>query len=390
MISGGLKRFGAMCAIMLVILPIGMTPHRAAALEPVQDIVRLQGTPYYERIATMQNLRQRYEFRSVLDSATLPLPASPECDRKFGSTAKSRSINWGQKFCWSSEFWAQGITGSEEGRWRSAVGHRNVLIISWHSSKDSNGHETSRITIVDLDRQSFRHVTLVTPGSSGELSILKSHAGGLAWAGQYLYLANTDSMYVFNLNHFFRGGNDIYLVAGEKWEIQDTDDDVAQYNLSSVSSKWVGEQAELIVAQWGSGDTHIFHWSLNSDERFVSDQNWVAESIAHVRVTSVEYVQGVEMSGPLYILNSSHVQIDGESGFDAMFRVDARSRDESGRSMWQMPRWNGQDLYFDNQRGIIWSLTEGPNNREVPGAEDPKIHKQITTFVYSYSSAGIL
>lgn len=365
-------------------------PH-ALALEHVRDIVRLQGTSYYDEIAAAQQKRLQYSFSQVVDSASNPLFGTIDnCSDKFGSTAKASSIQWSAHFCWASDYWAQGITGTEEGRWRSEVGYRNLLITSWYGKEDSNGrHPLSRLSLVDLDREVFRHLNLAWADANGDLHGLATHAGGLAWAGEYLYVASTDLIWVFNLNHILREGDDVYLVAGERWDIVDTDGDVDSYQISTLSTRWNGATAELIAAHYGGDGAHIFHWALNANERFVANDAWLAESTEHLRVDTVGSVQGIEMHGNQYLLNSSNVTFS-ENQQDGLFRLTNDNASESSRIAWQMPRWNGQDLYIDDARGVIWSLTEGPATEWELERMGNRPHSSYTTFVYSYSVAGVI
>jgi hypothetical protein len=70
---------------------------------------------------------------------------------------------------------------------RSPGGGRPV-IVSWH-----NGGKV-RVTVVDPDRRTYRHVLLVEPevrGGRATFTDVGVHAGGIAWYGDTLYVADT-------------------------------------------------------------------------------------------------------------------------------------------------------------------------------------------------------
>ncbi|RNM13090.1 hypothetical protein [Nocardioides pocheonensis] len=100
------------------------------------------------------------------------------------------AVEWG--FRWDDEdaaserWWPQGITNSAH-----VPGiEQRLLVISWYA-KDGRG---SRITVVDLETLRYRHVLLVVPeieSGAARLRPLAVHAGGLVWAGPYLYVAGT-------------------------------------------------------------------------------------------------------------------------------------------------------------------------------------------------------
>jgi hypothetical protein len=100
------------------------------------------------------------------------------------------AVEWG--FCWDEQdgtdrrWWPQGITNSAH-----VPGvDRRLLVTSWYSKADHG----SRITVVDIETLRYRHVLLVVPelgAGTVRLRPLPVHAGGLVWAGPYLYVAGT-------------------------------------------------------------------------------------------------------------------------------------------------------------------------------------------------------
>lgn len=83
-------------------------------------------------------------------------------------------------------------------------GDTNVAIVSWHFAP-SSPDKGVRISVADISDMSlsavnYRHVLLVRPTSSGNFTAVPVHGGGLAWYGNYLYLADTSQGFrVFDL-----------------------------------------------------------------------------------------------------------------------------------------------------------------------------------------------
>ncbi len=84
-------------------------------------------------------------------------------------------------------------------------GSTNVAIASWHYAPTTAPEKGVRISVADISDMSlsavnYRHVLLVRPTSSGNFTIIPEHGGGLAWYGNYLYMADTsDGIRVFDL-----------------------------------------------------------------------------------------------------------------------------------------------------------------------------------------------
>ncbi|EPX56083.1 hypothetical protein D187_007425 [Cystobacter fuscus DSM 2262] len=83
-------------------------------------------------------------------------------------------------------------------------GDTNVAIVSWHYAP-SSPDKGVRLSVADISNMSgstvnYRHVLLVRPTGAGQFTTVNEHGGGLAWFGNYLYMADTsDGLRVFDL-----------------------------------------------------------------------------------------------------------------------------------------------------------------------------------------------
>jgi hypothetical protein len=98
----------------------------------------------------------------------------------------------------------QGITGSADAYPNGLAGNKKVLITSWHAEPT----EFSRVTLHDTTASNanapYRHALLVYPTGGGQVQPLISHAGGLAWIGNFLYVASTDKLLVFKISDLIK------------------------------------------------------------------------------------------------------------------------------------------------------------------------------------------
>lgn len=123
----------------------------------------------------------------------------------------------------------QGFTGSHDAYAGGLYEGRHLYIASWYYGKyDFNTHDPNeqytRISITQStgDQVTYGHVALVEPvqGNFKELSY-KSHADGIAWYGNRLFVANGVELQVYDLSHLWRmndtseaGGGYTGLVGG--------------------------------------------------------------------------------------------------------------------------------------------------------------------------------
>ncbi|HEU4407302.1 MAG TPA: hypothetical protein VFS43_18685 [Polyangiaceae bacterium] len=104
--------------------------------------------------------------------------------------------------------WNDGDMGTDE--WvpqaltAGVSGGANVVMVSWHYAP-SNPDKGVRVSVANVSDMAasavnYRHVLLVRPTGEGTFTNVPEHGGGLAWYGNYLYMADTgDGVRVFDL-----------------------------------------------------------------------------------------------------------------------------------------------------------------------------------------------
>ncbi|MEU9866672.1 hypothetical protein AB0C87_02360 [Actinomadura sp. NPDC048021] len=111
------------------------------------------------------------------------------CGRAAGVPGGSLVYCFDQADSTTQDWVPQGVTSVSDAaageRWAGGV---RPILVSWH-----NGGRV-RITFVDPDRRVYRHVLLVAPvmrGGRPTYTDVGVHAGGIAWYGDKLYVADT-------------------------------------------------------------------------------------------------------------------------------------------------------------------------------------------------------
>jgi hypothetical protein len=126
--------------------------------------------------------------------------------RRFGSPWAARrahgllgGFRWDAEDSRTEAWYPQGVTASPDGA---------VVLVSWYQK----GSNVARLSCVDLATGRYRHVRLTTAA----LEPVRSHAGGLAWREDLLYVCDTNAgLRVFDLARILRMaevGDDRYAV----------------------------------------------------------------------------------------------------------------------------------------------------------------------------------
>lgn len=132
----------------------------------------------------------------------------------IGAACQSVLPHVTKKFCWNTgdnettEWVPQGVTSSYDayGGPGETPGGRSLIVASWYDD-GSFPDKGARISVLVRGNAHYRHVLLVVPtgtASSPNFSIANTHAGGLAWYGHLLYVADTDGIRIFDMSRIWR------------------------------------------------------------------------------------------------------------------------------------------------------------------------------------------
>jgi hypothetical protein len=301
-------------------------------------------------------------------------------------------------FCWNEEdtegtTWIpQGLSASWDADADGKFGKHRIIAASWYDDKGRNGvNRGSRITFVNYDnpdKPEYRHVLLVVPDRKGSFHAAVSHAGGLAWVGYKLYIADTDAIRVFDLHNIWRAEpdvshtaigvfNGVAFAADYRYAIPQigyyrpklTPPGQRPLRISCVSLDRTSSPNSLITAEYKEdregvhstrpADARIARWNLRKDDTLASANQEVRSSAAYV--TSRANINGAitHGDGPEFVLTTS--EFDRQPGW-----LHRATRGTSQRYT-SVPLGGPEDLTYEPQGKRMWTLTEYDGRRTVFG-----------------------
>ena len=273
-----------------------------------------------------------------------------------------------------SEWLTQGIAGT--GEWRTAEspgGGQHYLVATW-CWRGSEGIDEAdvcnrdeavkrtRISIISVDRNAYQNVELVEPyvqRSPGRPPVVASrgillHAGGAAIAGRWLYVADTDWLYVFNLDHFVQDGDGpSQLPVWARYVIADPKDRDTTNPFSSISVDGTGDEPRLVAAEYHLNprdDALVTAWPLDEDGRLPEPPVRNNEAWSIDGDSGIDRVQGIAADGDTFLFAETT---------DTLERAEPDGRRTAADQCVKWGTGNGEDLYPSPSQDVVVGLNEG-------------------------------
>ncbi|MEV0647069.1 hypothetical protein AB0I28_17560 [Phytomonospora sp. NPDC050363] len=324
------------------------------------------------------------------------LPNSSVRDLVDGANRQARACEapvarLAASFCWNDDdaetgrWMPQGITTSADAEKDGLYQDRRILITSWYDTGDGGDDDKgSRITFVNLTdpaAPTYRHVVLVAPtGRAGSASFapIRIHAGGLAWYGDRLFVADTwRGVRVFDLSHIWRPAADspdqlglqpdgsyqgygyAYVLGQSGLYRHTTDDGERGLRFSFLSVDRGAGRDSLLAGEFSaSGDgTRLARIPLGKE-----GMPWEGEDgfvrCDEVHVVSLGNMQGVAHVGERYLFATS--EDAGNGGDLTAWRPGGKATTE-----YDVFPPGPEDLSYWESRDQLWSLSEHPGQRFV-------------------------
>ena len=372
---------------LLLITPADAEDIAFVALDPSDEVFALEQRgcgdpaavePSCARLAAALGRRPGVGVRTFDQvTATLPSRLRSDCD------VTPEHVGWPTVWirCFDEadtdqrDWLTQGIAGTDEWRTPETPGrgaHFLVATWCWRGSEGFRGTDfcdpdepvkRTRISLISVERDAYRNVELVEPyveeRSGGRRTVAARsvllHAGGAAIAGRWLYVADTDWVYVFNLDHFIQDGDGPYqLPVWARYVNADPDDRDRHNPFSSISIDGSGEHPTLVGAEYRlnpSAEAIVTVWPLRDDgqlpqgkRRIDTVRTWIIDGDS-----VIDHVQGVASRGDLFLFSESSDRIERTPA-----GVPRRREDRCI----EWGRGTGEDLYASSGRDLLVGINE--------------------------------
>lgn len=322
-------------------------------------------------------LEKKSDMGQIITGSRYRLDSKGDC----GNALKGVKVN--ARFCFDSKdpsrnVWTpQGVSHVSDAydaeAWTDPA-HRvwQPLLVSWYLGKGESTR--SRITVI-APREAgkdpvYDHVELVRGSNAANVP---THAGGIAWYGQYLYVAETYvGIHVFDLTDIRVKDNGGYVLPEiGVWRADDTGGTTGvctgtnpQPRFSSMSV--VRASHRILVSEFcGDEKTHTAKGrvvSYQADGKVLGrlEAGAKAKPVAALNLPK-QHIQGVASDGRWFYLNQSY----GRSGKIRMMHRAKPSGANLKVTNSVTGAVGGEDLSLQRHRSLLWSVTEFPSSRVI-------------------------
>lgn len=313
------------------------------------------GSGEYARVAALEKKYPPAGVGAVIASANRsvqPLGNAPEL-RAVKNVAGGFRWNAGDN---AVDYWyPQGITGSADAVPDGIVDGHRELLVSWYS-KNGKG---VRVSFVDADKlggAKYRHVLLVTPNDDGGFGLVESHAGGIAWFGNSLYVAETHGgLRVFDMRHILRVRNPDdalgYAFILPQVGLYKTTNPKLVFSFVSVDRSGPA----LVTGEYRAGEKggRIVRWPLDAASGLLTGG----------RAAAAFSSPATNVQGALMLNGRIGTSSSAGAGKPGVFTSGAPGQN-AGTHPWAA---GPEDLSYAPTSGRVYSLTEHPGARVVFG-----------------------
>ncbi|MFT3768100.1 MAG: hypothetical protein QM820_21835 [Minicystis sp.] len=316
-------------------------------------------------------------------TADLNRTADPITAAELPGSVASMKVGFGwQSGDESVAYWIpQGITGSGDAASSGAIGGKKLLLVSWYydQAKDpgSTVEKGVRLALVDVTDPAsihYRFLLLVAPLTTNGHVTFQSvpiHAGGLAWYGNLLYVADTTNGFrVFDTSRIFevpvdqdligyQPGSGKYYAHTYKYILPQVDRYLQQSSCSPrfsfVSIDHSTDPPSLVSGEYDDASIYgrLYRFALDPSTHRIKGPFIHPEDAWHA---GQSHVQGALAHQGKFLLSSSKPA--GAAGI--LYRT---SPDTASKSFGWVDA--PEDLSFDPSTGRLWCLSEGLGARYV-------------------------
>lgn len=175
-----------------------------------------KGPAYEAAIAGLGAALKKVSLTDVL--ADLNRTATSVGSTTVGATGFSRGFAWDADDEGKAWWIPQGLSGSFDASAAGTVAGKKVVAVTWYydaaAHPGSTGEKGIRLSLADVTGGTvrYRHLLLVLPkmaGGRADFDPIDIHAGGVAWVGDKLWVADTgNGLRMFDLSRIFQVATD--------------------------------------------------------------------------------------------------------------------------------------------------------------------------------------
>ncbi|MGH8794321.1 MAG: hypothetical protein ACRDXX_16940 [Stackebrandtia sp.] len=298
--------------------------------------------------------------------------------------------NHDQSFCWDRgdsgvEYWMpQGVTGTGDASDSGDVDGREIMLNAWYDN--NSGRDMGvRVSFVDMAggaTPSYRHTLLVEPvwdGDQPSFQRVNSHAGGMVWYGDHLYVNETyNGMRVFDMSSVmkvdvgdgaaigrqpdgtYQAHNYLYVIPQVARYVPSSAGGEPALRYSQTALDRTSSPHSLVVSEYGNpgGDTRVARFDLDeASHRVAEDDDGVARA-DWAQTVGIRSMQGAAaVDGTYYIQRSNG---DSKTGDVFVWNPGNTAVPHNGA----LPV-GPEDMTYWPQRDQLWSQSEYPGKRYV-------------------------
>ncbi|WP_148232520.1 hypothetical protein [Janibacter sp. HTCC2649] len=296
-----------------------------------------------------------------------------------------------KKYCWADDdndteqWYPQGVSTTYDayGGAGTTAGGRSLIATSWYDH-DGGTDKGARVSILDRANAKYRHVLLAVPGgtsTSPTFSIASTHAGGLAWYGRYLYVADTTGIRVFDMGRMWSVNTSItdaigktsagYGAYGYKYVAPQVHRyaRTGTFRYSSVSIDRTTTPDTLIATEYRApGDTaqvspRTVRYNLDETSKLIAETTSTVAGADGAWDIGVDSLQGgVFVNGSLFLSQSDGGSVAGtDNDRGDLYRYTPSSG--------SLVSWGNhlpvgtEDFSYWSGRGELWTTAEYPTLR---------------------------
>ncbi len=316
--------------------------------------------------------------------------------KRAGVTNRTAIPQFAEGYTWNSgdddvAYWyPQGITGSSDASADELIAGRRLTLVSWyHKDAEGGGAQRGvRVSVVDMglvgvDRDDYRHLLLVEPfwdGETPDFRAVEIHAGGIAWTGRYMLVADTShGLRVFDMERVMqvetgegdrmgRGGDGEYHARGYRYVVPqvgrfdrlEEDEGGCPVRFSFVAMDRSSDPPSVVTGEYHRDDLlgRVVRWDLDPATGLPA----VGVAAGAVMPAREAHVSGrTKMQGALAWDGRWYLSCSSQFGrFGRLYRTAAGW--DGGWLAWA---YGAEDLYLERNLGLLWTAAEHPGTRDV-------------------------